>query len=70
MTTVRPNSEECRGKCEEEEDCQFITFTNFRNIGVCYLLRDCQEKVNVNNVNGIVIIVNVRVFQDFICGSF
>ena len=37
--------DECGGKCEEEEDCQFITFTNFRNIGVCHLLRDCQEKV-------------------------
>ena len=27
-----------------------MTFTNFRNIGVCYLLLDCEEKVNVNNV--------------------
>ena len=36
---------ECQKTCQRSKNCNFVTFTNFRNIATCHLLSSCQDKV-------------------------
>ena len=39
---------ECKAKCQEDEKCNFVTFTKFRRTPMCYLLSECQDKVCIS----------------------
>ena len=46
---------DCEKACAATKDCNFLTFTNFRNIATCHLLSQCEEKVGLvirMNLNG------------------
>ena len=36
---------ECQETCQGNKNCNFVTFTNFRNIATCHLLSSCEDKV-------------------------
>ena len=36
---------ECQKTCQKSKICNFVTFTNFRNIATCHLLSSCEDKV-------------------------
>jgi len=36
---------DCQKSCNATKDCNFLTFTNFRNIATCHLLSQCEEKL-------------------------
>ena len=38
---------ECQETCQGNKNCNFVTFTNFRNIATCHLLSSCEDKVCV-----------------------
>ena len=35
----------CQKTCQRSKNCNFVTFTNFRNIATCHLLSSCEDKV-------------------------
>ena len=39
---------ECKAKCQQDANCNFVTFTNFRSTPKCYLLSECQDKVCIS----------------------
>ena len=42
------HSSKCQEECAKSESCNFTTFTNFRKIAICYILKDCEDKVMVD----------------------
>ena len=47
LQTLRDTSKaECEAACNRQENCSFITFTQFRGRSACHLLTSCPTKVS------------------------
>ena len=41
------SAKECHDICMDEEGCKFFTFLKFRGSPACFILKNCNEKVNL-----------------------